>query len=157
LTQKGRLISFALLLHDIGKIKISDDILNKTSSLTSEEYAEMKLHTHFGYEIIHSISGMTEEHALVALQHHEREDGSGYPFGITGNDITSYSKIVAVADVFHTMISERVYKKPTPLYQVLKELDRCAYGSLHPKVVHTFILGIMNKMIGESIILSMVK
>lgn len=147
-------LAIAGLLHDLGKIKIPDSILNKASSLTADEYAEMKLHTHFGYEMIWNISGMTEQHALVALQHHEREDGSGYPFGISGKKITQYSKIVAVADVFHTMISERVYKKPVPLYRVFQEIYQRAYGLFDPMIVRTFISNIMNRMIGDSVLLS---
>lgn len=147
-------LAIAGLMHDIGKIKIPDSILNKASRLSADEYAVMKLHTHFGYEMIRHLPEMTEQQALVALQHHEREDGSGYPFGISGEDIAPFSKIVAVADVFHTMISERVYKKPAPLYQVYREIYQRASGLFDPLVVQSFISNVMNRMIGNSVLLS---
>jgi putative nucleotidyltransferase with HDIG domain len=147
-------LAIAGLLHDIGKIKIPDSILNKAGRLSADEYSEMKLHTHFGYEMIRELPGMTEEQALVALQHHEREDGSGYPFGISGNKITCFSKIVAVADVFHTMISERVYKKAVPLYRVLEEIYQRAFGLFNPLIVHTFITNLMNRLVGDFVLLT---
>jgi HD-GYP domain-containing protein (c-di-GMP phosphodiesterase class II) len=147
-------LAIAGLLHDLGKVKIPDMILNKASRLNADEIAEMQLHTHLGYEIISNISGMTEQQALVALQHHEREDGSGYPFGVSGEKITPFSKIVSVADVFHTMISERVYKKPTPLYQVLQEIYKNSYELFDPKIVHSFITYVMNRLVGDYVILT---
>lgn len=142
------------LLHDIGKIKIPDSILNKPGGLSANEYAVIKLHTHYGYEMIRGLPGTTERQALVALQHHEREDGSGYPFGLTGDRIAPFSKIVAVADVFHTMLSERVYKKPVPLYQVFRELYQRAFRLFDPSVVRCLIFNLMSKMIGDSVLLS---
>jgi putative nucleotidyltransferase with HDIG domain len=148
-------LAIAGLLHDIGKMKIPDSILKKAGKLSADEYAEMKLHTHFGYEMIRELPGMTEEQALVALQHHEREDGSGYPFGIFGQQITCFSKIVAVADVFHTMISERVYKKAVPLFRALEEIHRCAaFGLFNPLIVHTFITNLMNRLVGDLVLLT---
>jgi HD-GYP domain-containing protein (c-di-GMP phosphodiesterase class II) len=147
-------LAIAGLLHDVGKIKIPDAILNKTSRLSADEYAEMKRHAQLGYEMILNLPGMTEHQALVALQHHEREDGSGYPFGLSGDRITPFSKIVAVADVFHTMISERVYKKPVPLYQVFQEIYRHACGLFDPRVVQCFMRNVMNRMVGNFVHLS---
>jgi HD-GYP domain-containing protein (c-di-GMP phosphodiesterase class II) len=147
-------LAIAGLIHDIGKVKISDSILNKTSRLSADEFAEMKLHTQLGYEMIRHLPEMTEQQALVALQHHEREDGSGYPFGVSSDKITYFSKIVAVADVFHTMVSERVYKKPVPLYEVFQEIYQYAFGLFDPMVVQCFITNMMNRMIGDSVLLS---
>lgn len=147
-------LAIAGLLHDLGKIRIPDNILNKDSRLSTDEFTEIKLHAQYGYEMIHQLSGMTEQQALVALQHHEREDGSGYPYGVSGKKITQFSKIVAVADVFHTMISERVYKKTVPLYQVFQEMYHLAFGLFDPVVVHCFIYNVMNRMIGDFVLLS---
>jgi HD-GYP domain-containing protein (c-di-GMP phosphodiesterase class II) len=147
-------LAIAGLMHDLGKVKIPDMILNKAGRLNADEYAEMKLHTHLGYEMIRNISEMTEQQALVALQHHEREDGSGYPFGVSGEKITPFSKIVSVADVFHTMISERVYKKPVPLYQVFQEIYKNSYGLFDPKIVYSFITNMMNRLVGDHVILT---
>ncbi|MFC5530429.1 HD-GYP domain-containing protein [Cohnella yongneupensis] len=147
-------LAVAGLLHDLGKTKIRDSILKKEDKLSAEEYSEMKRHTYLGYEMITNLSGMTEQQALVALQHHEREDGSGYPCGVCGDKITYFSKIVAVADVFHTMVSERVYKKPVPLYQVFQEIYQRAFGLFDPIIVQCFITNVMNRMIGDLVLLS---
>ncbi|WP_233500572.1 HD-GYP domain-containing protein [Paenibacillus antibioticophila] len=147
-------LSIAGLLHDLGKTRIPDSILKKAGKLSAEEFAEMKRHTQWGYEMVKNLPGLTEQQALVALQHHEREDGSGYPFGIYGDKITYFSKIVAVADVFHTMISERVYKKPVSLYQVFQEIYQRAFGLFDPLIVQCFITNIMTRMIGGSVLLS---
>lgn len=147
-------LAIAGLLHDLGKQRISYSILNKADKLSSDEYAEMKLHTVFGYEMIIKLPNMTDQQALVALQHHEREDGSGYPYGKSSEEIAYFSKIVAVADVFHTMVSERVYKKAIPLYKVLQEIYQRAFGLFDPVIVQCFIINLMNRMIGDSVLLS---
>lgn len=147
-------LAIAGLLHDLGKIKISDSILNKPSRLSTGEYTEIKLHTNWGYELIRNLPEITEQQALVAFQHHEREDGSGYPLGVSGDQINYFSKIVAVADVFHTMISERVYKKPVPLYQVFQELYQHSFGLFDPTIVRCFIKNIMSKLVGDNVLLS---
>ena len=147
-------LTVAGLIHDIGKIKIPDTILNKAGRLSADEYAEMKLHTHLGHEMICNLPGMTKQQALVALQHHEREDGSGYPFGLSGDKIIYISKIVAVADVFHTMISKRIYKDAVPLHQVFQEIYQHAFGLFDPIVVRCFITNVMNRMIGDSVLLT---
>jgi HD-GYP domain-containing protein (c-di-GMP phosphodiesterase class II) len=141
-------------LHDIGKSKIPSHILNKPGKLTREEFEIIKKHTIHGYELIRNSSGFAQEHAYVALQHHEREDGSGYPFGLKGNQIDHHSKMVAVADVFHAMISKRVYKNSIPFYQVLQEMSQFAYGALEPVITLTFMKRFMDLLIGNSVLLS---
>ncbi|MFW2487435.1 HD-GYP domain-containing protein [Clostridium chromiireducens] len=101
----------AALLHDIGKIKISNEILNKPSRLTKEEFDEIKKHSILGYAIANKHHGFNENIKEGILMHHERIDGSGYPFGKKGMDIALSAKIVAVADTFDAMTSSRVYKK----------------------------------------------
>ncbi|OOM20417.1 metal dependent phosphohydrolase [Clostridium beijerinckii] len=104
------------LLHDIGKIKIDNEILNKPGQLTREEFDEIKKHTILGYDIINDYDYFSRSIKDAILMHHERIDGSGYPFGKLGIDITLNAKIVAAADTFDAMISNRVYKKGvTPL------------------------------------------
>ncbi|WP_026888411.1 HD-GYP domain-containing protein [Clostridium beijerinckii] len=99
------------LLHDIGKIKIDNEILNKPSKLTREEFDEIKKHTILGYDIINDYNYFSRNIKDAILMHHERIDGSGYPFGKLGRDITLNAKIVAAADTFDAMTSNRVYKK----------------------------------------------
>ncbi|WP_167747148.1 HD-GYP domain-containing protein [Cohnella luojiensis] len=147
-------LTTAGFLHDIGKAKIPSAILNKPGKLTDEEYELVKDHTVYGYEIIKQSAGIPERHAYVALQHHEREDGSGYPFGLKGSEIDVYSKIVAVADVFHAMVSKRVYKNPVPFYKVLKEMSDNAYGTLDPAITLSFLKRIMDLLIGNKVVLS---
>jgi putative nucleotidyltransferase with HDIG domain len=147
-------LTTAGFLHDIGKAKIPGAILNKPGRLSDEEYELVKEHTVYGYEIIKQSPGIPELYAYVALQHHEREDGSGYPFGLMGCDIDVYSKIVAVADVFHAMVSKRVYKNPVPFYQVLKEMSDNVYGALDPAITLSFLKRFMDMLIGNTVALS---
>jgi putative two-component system response regulator len=111
------LILQSVQLHDVGKIAISDLILNKPSQLTKEEYEEMKKHAVFGFKIIERMeedSGESEllNHAKIfALTHHEKWDGTGYPHGLHGDNIPLQGRIMAVADVYDALISDRPYKK----------------------------------------------
>ncbi|WP_078555664.1 HD-GYP domain-containing protein [Bacillus alkalicellulosilyticus] len=102
-------IGLGAILHDIGKVQIPLSVLNKESGLTDLEYKEIKDHTVFGYEMIKDIPGMSLMTAHCALQHHERLDGSGYPFGRT--EIHPYAKIIAVCDVFDAVTTNRSYRK----------------------------------------------
>src|SRR5690625_1217891 len=147
-------LSTAALLHDIGKIYIPKEILNKPGKLTNKEFEMMKNHTVFGYEIIKITVVTNHRQALVALQHHERMDGSGYPFGITEDKIDLFSRIVAVADIFHAMTSERVYRNPSPFYEVLLQLEKDRFGILDPVIIRLFIENIMNSLIGNSVVLT---
>ena len=147
-------LSTAALLHDIGKIYIPESILQKPGRLTNHEYSIMKNHTIFGYEIIKNSIGASHQQALVALQHHERMDGSGYPFGIQKNDIDLFSRIVAVADVFHAMTSQRIYRNASPFYDVLLQLEKDTFGALDPFITRLFIEKIMNSLIGSSVLLT---
>lgn len=127
------------LFHNIGNMKIDPQILNKPSGLTREEIAAMQQHTVEGYNILKDIRGLNEGSKLAALQHHEKEDGSGYPLGIKGDQIHQYAKIVSVADIFHAMTSKRIYKETYSPYVVLEQLHKESFGKLDPSLVLTFI------------------
>lgn len=105
-------------LHDLGKIAISDNILNKPGRLTDAEYEFIKIHPQKGYEIVRTIlSGLDDERLLrvaenIALYHHEKYDGRGYPHGMKGDAIPLEARIMAIADVYDALVSERCYKKP---------------------------------------------
>ncbi|MGC5326519.1 HD-GYP domain-containing protein [Brevibacillus sp. SYSU BS000544] len=147
-------IALAGTLVDIGKSKIDPKILWKPTKLTNDEFEEMKKHTLYGYQLIKASPGLNEGVALAALQHHEREDGSGYPLGLKGNQLHIYSKIVAVADVYHAMCSDRVYKKAASPYEVVDQLLQDSFGKLDPGIVHTFINGITQFAVGTVVELS---
>jgi HD-GYP domain-containing protein (c-di-GMP phosphodiesterase class II) len=141
------LLTLSATLHDVGKMKVPLDILNKPGRLTDEEFKHIKKHTIHGYDLIKSTVGLSHRTALVALQHHEREDGSGYPFQLKGEKIDLLSKIVGVADVFHAMTSNRVYHDASPFFHVMKQMNDDVFGKLNPEVVTTFVQHIMNKRI----------
>lgn len=141
-------VALAGTLLDVGKTKIDRRILQKPGKLTPEEFEEMKKHTVYGYQIIKSSHGLSEGVALAALQHHEREDGSGYPLGLQSSKLHLYSKIVAVADVYHAMCSDRVYQKAQSPYMVAEQLVQDSFGKLDPYIVHTFVKGITSFAVG---------
>jgi HD-GYP domain-containing protein (c-di-GMP phosphodiesterase class II) len=140
-------------LVDIGNSYVSKDILMKPGPLTNEEFEEVKTHTQYGHDIIKA-SELDHDSALVALQHHERLDGSGYPFGLKEEEIHPLAKIVAVADIYSAMISDRVYRKKKDLLYVLRELHRLSFGQLDPKVTQVFIRNIVPNFIGKRVLLS---
>ncbi|MEF3309536.1 HD-GYP domain-containing protein [Paenibacillus sp. GYB004] len=132
-------IALGGLLHDIGNAKVDPAILAKPSKLTPPEVEEVRRHTVYGYAILKNIPSLNEGSKLCALQHHEREDGSGYPMAVKGDKIHPYAKVIAVADIFHAMTSHRAYKKAESPYQVLEQVQKESFGKLEPTVVSTFI------------------
>ena len=147
-------IALAGTLLDIGLAKIDRRILSRPGKLSEREFEEMKQHTVYGYQMIKAAHGLNEGVALAALQHHEREDGSGYPMGLTGAKLHLYSKITAVADVFHAMCSDRVYQRAASPYIVVEQLMHDSFGKLDPNVVHTFVNGITQFAVGTLVELS---
>ena len=111
------------LLHDVGKIRIPDDIINKPGKLTDEEFTYIKLHTVSGYGILKDISG-DRMPAVCARHHHERYDGRGYPSGIAGKEIPEYARIIAVADSYDAMASNRSYRQALPQAVVRSEIEK---------------------------------
>lgn len=132
------LIRKAALLHDIGKIGISDGILNKTMELTSAERNIICKHPSFGSEILGPIQFLSNVRRLVA-HHHERWDGAGYPDGLKEEEIPIESRIVAVADAFDAMTSERAYRGRMTTPEALEELTRGAGAQFDPRVVSAFV------------------
>lgn len=144
-------LTIAATLHDVGKMRIPVHILTKPGKLTPEEYNLIKKHTVFGYDMIKSTTGASETDALVALQHHERQDGTGYPYNLYGNQIHDFSRIVAVADVFHAMTSKRSYRNPSPFYHILREMHDNRFGAFDPKVISVFLERMMPSLIGNRV------
>lgn len=132
-------VALAGLLHDIGNVRIDPAILNKTGRLTADELQEVRQHTVYGYRLLEGGTALNQGVWLAALQHHERIDGSGYPMKVTGDKIHPYAKIVAIADVYHAMTSNRNYKKAESPYLVLETLQAESFGKLDPLLVQTFV------------------
>ncbi|WP_028561772.1 HD-GYP domain-containing protein [Paenibacillus pinihumi] len=147
-------LTLAATLHDIGKLKIPPDLLLKPGKLTHEEFELIKKHTIFGYQMIKDTVGATHLQALVALQHHERQDGSGYPLGLQAGQIVPFSRIVAVADVFHAITSDRPYRKASPMYETLQQMDQHAFGELDPHICKMFIDKMMQSMLSHEVLLT---
>jgi putative two-component system response regulator len=126
-------------MHDIGKIGVPDAILNKPGKLTDEEWVEMKKHPSHGAEILQDTENeLMQMSALIALCHHEKWDGSGYPRGIKGEEIPMEARIATIADVFDALTSKRVYKPSFSLDDTLKIIDEGAGKHFDPKVVEAF-------------------
>jgi putative two-component system response regulator len=126
-------------LHDIGKIGTPDHILLKPGRLTPEEFEIMKLHTVIGEKILaNSASPILQAGAGIAISHHEKFDGSGYPYGLKGKQIPLYGRIVAVADVFDALTSERPYKKAWELDRATGLIRESRGGHFDPDVVDAF-------------------
>ncbi len=134
-------------LHDIGKIKVSDLILNKTGRLTDEEFSVMKSHTTAGSEVIeHAMRMVSEadspylrEADNLALYHHEKWDGSGYPTGLKGEEIPLSARIMAVADVFDALVSKRSYKDGLSYEDAMAIIQSGAGTHFDPLIVNAFV------------------
>lgn len=132
-------IGISGLLHDIGSLAMDQDIFWKEDKLTRDDREQIKKHPVLGYQILKNLSGINEGVKLCTLQHHERMDGTGYPLGITGEQIHIYAKVLAIADTFHAMVSDRIYRKKESPYLALEELHKNSFGKYDPSLVQTFI------------------
>lgn len=134
------MLKIASPMHDIGKIAIADEILNKPAKFTQEEFEIMKNHATYGYEMLkNSNRPIIKAAATIAFTHHEKYDGSGYPLGIAGEDIDIFGRITAVADVFDALYSVRVYKKAWSLEEVLEYFRTESGKHFDPKLVSLFL------------------
>lgn len=136
-------IAQASILHDVGKIKIPDAILTKPGRFTPEEYEVMKTHTTKGVELLHTIgqlkdSGIYEYACDIARHHHERWDGRGYPDGLVGDQITPWSQVVSLADVYDALNSKRVYKPSFSRNTVLEMIWSGQCGVFNPRLLDSF-------------------
>jgi two-component system response regulator RpfG len=132
-------IEYAAPMHDIGKIGVPDHILKKPGSLSKDEWQIMQQHTLIGHSILtNSQSRYIQLGAVIALNHHERYDGTGYPNGLKGRDIPLEARIVAVADVFDALVSERPYKKPWPIEEALQRIKLDSGRHFDPQCVQAF-------------------
>ena len=132
-------------LHDMGKITISDTILNKAGKLTGEEFEMIKTHCIEGEKLIDSIVGKTEEDSFLhhakkfAGSHHEKYDGSGYPRGLKAEEIPLEGRIMAIADVYDALVSERPYKKPLTHEEAVEIIKKDSGTHFDPKLIEEFL------------------
>ncbi|MCB5170168.1 HD-GYP domain-containing protein, partial [Streptomyces bambusae] len=127
-------VRIAGILHDVGKLGVPTRVLRKDGPLTPEERRTIELHPEYGHEIVRGI-GFLDEARTAILHHHERVDGSGYPYGLTGDQIPELARVVAVADAFDAMTSTRSYSRARPVPVAMSELARCAGSQFDPAMV----------------------
>lgn len=133
-------IKIAAMMHDLGKLMINKDIIEKPAKLTPAEYDIVKQHTQYGWDILSKSEGDLMKMArVIAVQHHEYWNGQGYPIGLSGNGISIYAQIVAVADVFDALTSERSYKRAWSNQEAYEEIIKQRGEQFSPRVVDAFI------------------
>ncbi len=137
------------LLHDIGKAKIPDEILNKKGRLTEQEFSVMKEHAALGYQMLKYNRSIPEDVKKPVLSHHERMDGSGYPEKTKALDL--YTRIIAIADVYDALTSQRVYKKKKNPFETIKELKDIGYHHFDTKLLMIFTENITDYYIGSRV------
>lgn len=142
------------ILHDIGKVKIDPRILNKPDKLTPEEFAEVKKHAWTGFEILRNQEDFNLLSAHIALQHHERYDGSGYPRGLKEQLIQQYARITAIADVYDAMTSDRIYRPAYTSLEAVQSLLEGAGTLYDPDIVNVFIKQIAVYPVGSIVVLN---
>ncbi|BBW98061.1 HD domain-containing phosphohydrolase [Geobacillus sp. FSL W8-0032] len=147
-------VALAGALADCGMAKVSKQVLWKSSALTEAEFNEVKQHPIFGYRMVQKIPALTHGAKLAVLQHHERKDGSGYPLGVQAEKIHPYSLIVAVADVFHAMTSERLYRRKQSPFRAIETIWREQPSKLDAQAVAALINGLIGLQKGTIVRLS---
>ncbi|MCM8828487.1 MAG: HD-GYP domain-containing protein, partial [Candidatus Omnitrophica bacterium] len=136
--KKIALLKETALLHDIGKLGIEENILNKIEPPTDQEWDIIKKHPSIGAEVLRPI--FFEKDAIdIVIQHHERFDGKGYPYGLSGNEINILAQILSVADAFDAMTSARAYKEPMSKSEAARELKEKSGTQFNPDIVNAFL------------------
>lgn len=146
-------LTIAGLIHDIGKLVIPEQVLNKPGKLSSGEYAIIKTHAVMGYNKIKNepIDPVIKEACLL---HHERYDGSGYPFGLAGDEIPEFARIVAIADVYDAMTAARVYRGSLCPFHVLSMMEQDAFSKYDPKFIIPFLHNVATSYLHNNVLLS---
>ncbi|RLL41725.1 HD-GYP domain-containing protein [Oceanobacillus piezotolerans] len=147
-------LGLAGLLSDAGMAKIDSNIVFKQGSLTEKEREQIINHPTYSYRMVENTPSITQGVKLAILQHHERSDGSGYPLGIRKDKTHIFARILAVADTYHAMTSERLYKEKQSPFKVIEEIKNNRFTKYDTKIVHTFIQSLANFSVGTRVMLS---
>ncbi len=142
------------LFHDVGKFMLPQDVLRKPGKLTSQEFEIIKTHTIEGFHLLGKYSNIPQTVKNAALMHHEKCDGSGYPYGLKGNEIDRFSKIVTIADIFDAMTSERVYRKAMCPFSVIKAFEDEGIQKYEMKYILTFLENVANSYLNHRVSLT---
>jgi HD domain len=140
-TERVAAIRYAGMLHDVGKLGVPTSVLQKRSALTDDEYAAIQLHPMRGLDIVREI-GFLDEALAGIMHHHERIDGKGYPMGLAGDEIPEFARVLAVADAFDAMTSNRSYRGARPVPEAVSELQKCAGTQFDLAFVDAFVTAI---------------
>jgi HD-GYP domain-containing protein (c-di-GMP phosphodiesterase class II) len=149
-----RELGVGAMLHDIGKLCIPQEILKKPSQLTVDEFEEIKKHTIFGYEILKKSEKVSLVSAYIAFGHHERFDGSGYPLQLKNENIQLCARIVAVADVYDALTSDRVYRKKLKPNEVYEYITSLGANHFDPRVIENFVKYVTIYPVGTGVLLN---
>ncbi|WP_027625986.1 HD-GYP domain-containing protein [Clostridium lundense] len=151
---KLNLLVYSAILHDFGKSKIDNSILNKPTRLTEREREEIRKHPVIAYNLVKNMTLLNSSVGYGILMHHERLDGSGYPLGLKGDRINEFAKIIAIADTFDALNSDRIYRKKADPFSALEIIQRNSLGKLDYNYSKIFIEHIINYYIGERVLLN---
>lgn len=152
--EEQRLVTACGLFHDVGKFMLPQTILRKPGKLTYEEFEIVKTHTTEGLHLLNKFSNIPKEVKNTALMHHEKCDGSGYPYGLKGDEIDKYSKIITIADIFDAMTSERVYRAAMCPFTVIKSFEDEGIQKYEPQYILTFLENVSNSYLNHRVSLS---
>jgi len=130
----------AFFLHDIGKVRVDPGITKKPGKLTDKEMKQMRSHASAGYDILSESGQLSEECKIIVMQHHEREDGSGYPRGLKGGEIHTYGRICCIADVFDALTADRSYKQRLNTFSALKLMKKKMLNHFQREMFEKFVL-----------------
>ncbi|MEJ8554918.1 HD-GYP domain-containing protein [Tepidibacter sp. Z1-5] len=147
-------LTLSAILSDLGKMKVSKEIINKPNILTYEEYLEVKKHSIFGYKLIKGSNCINNKIKRAVLEHHERIDGSGYPRGIKGDEISLYAKIIGIADVYSALTSKRPHRDRNTPFEAIKILEEEFVSKLDTKILYLFLKKVAAEYLGSEIILN---
>lgn len=151
---KLRELGIGAMLHDVGKTRVSKEILNKPGNLTEEEFDIVKKHTNYGYEMLKKSNVLSTYASYIALTHHERYDGGGYPLGLRGVEIHEFARIVSIADVYDAMTSDRVYRKRININDAVEYLVGMGNHQFDYNIVGTFLEHITTYPPGTCVLLN---